>query len=294
MTTELSIIQRRLRALIVAPSGVGAALKELGGPAARALEATVRSDAKLSAVARLEVYANAYFYRILECLRDDFGALHAVLGERRFHNLATAYLIACPPRHPSLRFAGDLLADFIQDHPAAAPFRDDPRWLGDLARLEWAIVRAFDAADAEILSRDELAAIDPSRWVELRFSFQPALTQLDLDFPVHRIRRPWDDDHSIEAAISQLESLESGFHPLLVWRTDERVSYRSLEPIEAAGLGIVLAGETFGSLCEHLAAEVGDGEAPKRAAVLLARWQADGLIRGLTTMAPTDSAARYP
>ncbi|MFP8880491.1 MAG: hypothetical protein VCE43_14135, partial [Myxococcota bacterium] len=157
-----------------------------------------------------------------------------------------------------------------------------------------AIVRAFDAADAEILSRDELAAIDPSRWVELRFSFQPALTQLDLDFPVHRIRRPWDDDHSIEAAISQLESLESGFHPLLVWRTDERVSYRSLEPIEAAGLGIVLAGETFGSLCEHLAAEVGDGEAPKRAAVLLAHWQADGLIRGLTTMPPTDSAARYP
>ena len=294
MTTELSTIQRRLRELIIAPSGVGAALEELGEPAARSLEATVRGDAKLSAVERLEVYANAYFYRIRDCLEDDFGALHAVLGERRFHNLATSYLIAFPPRHPSLRFAGERLPDFVRDHPAAASFRDDPRWLGDLARLEWAIVQAFDAADAEILSRDELGAIDPSRWVDLRFSFQPALERLDLDFPIHRVRRSWDDDRSIEAAISGLESLEPGFHPLLVWRTDERVSYRGLEPIEAAGLGIALAGETFGSLCEHLASEVGDGEAPNRAAALLARWQADGLICGLTAMPPPENAARYP
>ena len=281
MKTPLSTIQRRLRELIIAPSGVGAALEELGEPAARALDATVRSDAKLSAVGRLEVYANAYFYRIRDCLEDDFGAVHAVLGERRFHNLATAYLIAFPPRHPSLRFAGDRFADFVRHHPTGASFRDDPRWLGDLARLEWSIVQAFDAEDAEILSRDELAAIAPSRWVDLRFSFQPALTRLDLEFPIHRVRRSWDDDRSIEAAISELESLEPGSHPLLVWRTDERVRYRSLEPIEAAGLAIALAGETFGSLCENLASKVSDGDAPNRAAALLARWQADGLICGL-------------
>jgi len=283
MTTELSTLQRRLRELIVAPSGVEAALEELGETAARSLEATVRSDAKLSAVGRLEVYANAYFYRIRDCLEGDFGALHAVMGERRFHNLVTAYLIVFPPRHPSLRFAGDRLPDFIGQHPSAASFRDDPRWLSDLACLEWAIVDAFDAADAEILSRDELAAIDSSRWVDLRFSFQPALTRLDLDFPVHRVRESWDNDRSIDAAVAELESLEPGFVPLLVWRTDERVSYRSLESIEAAGLGIALAGETFGTLCEHLASELGDSDAPNRAAALLARWQADGLIQSLTS-----------
>lgn len=282
MRTELSIIQRRLQELIVAPNGVAAALEELGESAVHSLEATIRSDAKLRAVGRLEVYANAYFYRIRDCLEDDFGALNAVMGERRFHNLATAYLMAFPPRHPSLRFAGDRLPDFIREHPAAASFRDGLRWLGDLASLEWAIVQAFDAADAEILGRDELAAIDPSRWVDLRFSFQPALARLDLDFPAHRLRRLWDDDCSIETAISELESLEPGLHPLLVWRTDERVSYRGLEPIEATGIDIARAGETFGSLCEHLASEVGDGEAPNRAATLLTRWQADGLIRGLT------------
>lgn len=281
MTTQLSILQRRLRELIVAPNGVGVALEELGPPAVQALETMIRSDDKLDAVGRLEVYANAYFYRIRDCLEDDFGALHATLGEPRFHNLATAYLVAFPPRHPSLRFAGDRLPDFIRSHPTAASFRNDRLWLADLARLEWSIVRAFDAADAAVLSRDELAAIDPSHWVDLRFSFQPALARLDLDFPVHRVRRSWDDDHPIEAASSELESIVPAIHSLLVWRTDERVSYRSLEPIEAAGLDLAIAGENFGSLCERLASEMGDGEAPNHAATLLARWQADGLLCGL-------------
>jgi hypothetical protein len=287
MTTDLSTLQRRLRELIVAPNGVNAALDELGGAAVRALESVVRSDHKLDAVGRLEVYANAYFYRIRDCLENDFGALHATLGENRFHNLATAYLMACPPRHPSLRFAGDRLPDFIRRHPTAAPFRDDPRWLADLAHLEWTIVAAFDAADADILSRDELAAIDPVNWVDLRFSFQPALARLDLDFPAQRVRRSWDDDRPIDAAISELESIAPAVHPLLVWRTHETVSYRSLDPIEAASLDAAIAGETFGSLCEQLASEVGDGEAPNHAATLLARWQADGLIRGLTGPPPT-------
>jgi hypothetical protein len=286
MMTELSIIQRQLRELIAAPSGVAVALEELGPPAVRSLEATVRSDAKLPAVERLEVYANAYFYRIRDCLEDDFGALRAVLGEARFHNLVTAYLIDCPPRHPSLRFAGERLPDFVRKHPAAASFREDLRWLADLAHLEWAIVEAFDAADADILSRDELAAIDPARWVDLQFGFQPALTRLDLDAPAHRVRRAWDDDAPMETAISELESTEPAIYPLLVWRTAERVSYRGLDPVEAIGLDAAIAGETFGILCERIASEVGDGEAPNRAATLLARWQADGIIRGLARGAP--------
>ncbi len=303
MTTALSTLQRRLRELIVAPSGVAAAIEELGEPAAAALEQTVRSDGKLSAIGRLEVYANAYFYRIRDCLEGDFGALHAAMGGDRFHNLATAYLIAFPPRHPSLRFAGDRLAEFITAHETAAPFRSNPDGLGDLAHLEWAIVEAFDAADAEVVSRDELASIDPALWVDLRFVFQPALVRLDLDYPVHRFRLAWDaqqrddpepnHDDALEDALAELASFERGFHPILVWRSDERVSYRGLEPVEAACLDIALAGDSFGTLCEYLASEVGDGEAPNHAAALLARWQADGLIRGLSAMPPTQIAP-YP
>ena len=136
-------------------------LVEEGDAAASELAALVRSDATLPAAARLDVYANAYFLRIHECLENDFPALRWALGADWFHDLATAYLAACPPTRPSLRHAGDRLPDFVASHAGAAPFRRGHRWLADLALLERAIVDAFDAADAtpdtSPLGREDLA-----------------------------------------------------------------------------------------------------------------------------------------
>ena len=42
------------------------------GPAPRVLEALVHGDQRLSAFERVDTYANAYFYRLLECLGKDF------------------------------------------------------------------------------------------------------------------------------------------------------------------------------------------------------------------------------
>jgi hypothetical protein len=68
---------------------------------------------------------------------------------------------------------------------------------------------------------------------------------------------------------------------ICVWRTDERVFHRPLDPDEAEALELALAGESFGRLCEAIAARLTDAEAPARAASLLARWQADGWLAGL-------------
>ena len=191
-TASLEAAQRQLRRLIIAPSGVGAALEELGAAETRNLLQRVRGDSRLSAVERLEVYASAYFYRIRDCLIEDFGALHQALGEEFFHDLVTAYLIAHPPRHPSLRFAGDRLSEFLLESPAAAPFRRELPWAGDLARLEWALLTAFDAADSDVVCQKQLAAIAPERWAELRFEFQHAFQLLTLEWPVHSYRLNWE------------------------------------------------------------------------------------------------------
>jgi hypothetical protein len=77
-----------------------------------------------------------------------------------------------------------------------------------------------------------------------------------------------------------------------VWRTRERVHYRTVDPQEAGALTLATRGECFGALCERLASEVGDGEATARAAALLARWQADGLIAGLPASPPQPSVVK--
>ena len=180
-----------------------------------------------------------------------------------------AYLRAHPPSRPSLRDAGAQLPGFLAGSPAAAVLRERFAFAPDLARLEWAIVEAFDAADAEPLSREGLAAMPPERWAELQFVFQPALRLLALGFPAQRVRQAHDAEQALPDRLDPLPT------KVCVWRKNERVYYRALAPLEAEALGQALAGEPFGRLCEGLAARASASEAPARAAGLLAGWQAE-------------------
>jgi len=273
----LAEIQTMLRQLITAPEGVAQALAEAGDPEGAVLLRRVRGDARLSAIGRVEVYANAYFERIHECLASDYPAVHWALGEAWFRDLVTAYLIAHPSRHPSLRFAGAELPGYLARDPRAAPFRRGRRWLADLARYEWALVDAFDAADVEPLPLAALQSIAPEAWGSLRFTFHPALQLVALEWPARGLREAcdagsaWDPDAEIHPAPGAT----------LVWRRDERVLHRAVGPVEFEALACGLAGRCFAEICERVAAQLGDDEAPARAAGWLADWQRAGLLAGL-------------
>jgi hypothetical protein len=270
-TRALGRAQRLIWGLVTAPEGVEAGLAEIGDAAGERLRAVVRGDSRLDARARLGVYANAYFFRIHDALRQDFGALHCVLGEAAFHNLVTAYLIAHPSTHPSLREVGRRLPGFLAGHPGAAFFRERCPWAPDLAALEWALQEAFDAPDVPVVSRDRLAAAPPEAWGDLRFSLAPSLQMLTLAWPVQTVREAYD-------AGRDLPDASPGRTHLRVWRKEERVFYHPMTPLEAEALALLGAGETFGRLCGHVAAEAGEGEAPARALGLLERWLADHLL----------------
>ena len=89
------------------------------GLAPGVFEALVHGDERLSAVERVDIYANAYFYRLLDCLSEDFPATLVVLGADNFAALVKEYLLEHPPTEPSILYAGLYLADFLNDHPFA-------------------------------------------------------------------------------------------------------------------------------------------------------------------------------
>lgn len=269
--TELADLQRRIWKLVTAPSGVAAALAET--PGVGELDSWLASDPRASSLARLDVYAHAYFERIHDALAQDFPALAAALGPDGFHDLATAFLCVHPPDRPSLRHAGSAVADFLDRHPAAVAFRR--RWpaAADLARLEWALTDAFDAPDEPPMERDDLAALAPGDWEALVLELHPSAQYLELRHPVLQARQTWETERAIE--------LPAGMEPedALVWRRDEIVSYRSLSAEESELLGAVQDGASFGALCERLATTLGDAEAPRRAAGWLTAWVEAGLLR---------------
>jgi len=258
---RLAAAQRRLWQLLAAPEGVRAALAEEGLGAEAALEALFAGDARAPAAARLEVYANAYFHRLCDVLRGDYAALAAALGAEAFHDLATAYLLAYPPRHFSLRFAGDRLGAFLAgDEPEAAFFRARWPYAADLAALEWARVDAFDAPDDAPLTREALAGLAPEAWATLPLQLRASARLLTLTLPVERLRRA--------AARGEPLPLE-GFAPelthLCVFRDGDAVLDRRLDPAEAALLARARTATSFGAVCDSLAS-------PAAAAAHLSRW----------------------
>jgi hypothetical protein len=266
---DLANTQRRLWQLLTAPSGVRVALAEEGDPDGRALEGFLGSDARLPAAMRLEVYANAYFQRIHDVLARDFGALAEALGAEGFHDLVTAYLCVHPPERPSLRHAGEKLADFLASHAAAQPFRRRWPFAADLARLEWALAAAFDAADAASLERSQLVALPPEAWQDLVLALHPCVQRLDVRWNVAALREAFEAGSGEPDAPTPCASTAG---QLLVWRRAERVWFRTLAAEEAELLDRLAAGVPFGALCEQLAARHGSEDAPARAAAWLAGW----------------------
>lgn len=276
---RLSAVQERLRALICAPNGVAAALAEEGDAEGASLATLLRGDARAGAGERLEIYANAYFARLLEVLRDDYPALAAALGDDHFHDLVTAYLLAHPPTRPSLRDAGAFVRGFLDGASAeAAYFRVRWPWSADLAALEWALVDAFDAPDAPALARERLAALapelSPEAWDALPLRLHPATALLTLRWPVQRLRA----DHE-RGALYAHPVLEAAPTVLCVTRRDERVRYRALDdPLETALLPALAGGLSFGALCLRIAELRDEASAPSLAADLLSRWIEAGAL----------------
>jgi hypothetical protein len=273
MRPTLAETQRYLWRLITAPEGVAAGLAAMADEDPRLasrLDEIVRADERLSAVERLDVYANMYFFRLLDSLKEDYPALLAVAGEPEFHNLITDYLLARPSSHWSLRYAGEGVPQFIRTHSLA---RERP-WLAALAELEWAILDVFDAADGATLAAADLAPVAAADWPSIRFVAASGVRLLELGWRVDEV---WQRAQDGEAA-GEPERRPTAFQ---VWRRDLRVYHRPLEPLEADCLRLLLAGEPFAAWCEHAAAAIGEEEAAMRVAAFLQRWLAEGIVASM-------------
>lgn len=276
----LGAIQEQLWRLITEPSGVAAALAAGGDAEGAELAALVRGDRGLGPVDRVAVYANAYFARIHDCLREDFGALARALGPAAFHDLVKTYLMMHPPTRPSLRHAGAHLAAHLSTEPFAEIFSRRCAYAADLARLEWAMTEAFYAADSPVVGREELGAVPPESWSGLRFAPTPSLQLLRCAWPVHTVRERFERDDP-EAARDETPRLVAEPTCLRVWRRGERVRYRAISGLELEALAAAREGEPFDAICDRLASARGRADAAREAAAFLTSWVSDGLLEHL-------------
>ncbi len=268
--TNLAHTQRLFWRLIRARDGVDAALGALPD-AERALPggvaAWVCGDERLGAVERLEVYARMYFFRLLDCLAEDFPAVHAVVGHESFHTLVSDYLECHPSTSRSVRSLGRFFAQFLDGHELGA---EHPH-VADLARFEWALLEAFDAADAKALAPEHFKGLPADEWPGLALMLAPSLRIVEADAPVQEV---WMAVKAGEAP----PRIASARTVIRIWREDLRVFHGTIGEVELAALRAIERGVRFAAACESVSALVGEAEAPLEMARLLERWLADRLL----------------
>ncbi len=112
-------------------------------------------------------------------LRVQFPTVLAMLGDVAFDALCAHYWRACPPRRGDLAWVGEELPEFVETLRAL----DEWPWLGDCARLDWAVWQIAGAAPARLDEDDlrRLAASDPQ---ELRLQLASGVRRVASAWPI--------------------------------------------------------------------------------------------------------------
>lgn len=215
----------------------------------------------------MAVYRNAYSQRLQKALAHDFPALLAALGDTAFGRLTAEYLREYPSSSPSLRDLGRYLALWLRR-------RGEPL-LAELADLEWAVLHAFDAADAPTLTTQALDGIRSQHWPRLRFILHPAVTLLRVN----------SNSRAFWAAVRQggpLPALQARAPEcLVVWRASKGPAVQAVDPTHYLLLDRLAHGKTFGVGCEALITCEPHRDLPQLAAQALALTLARGWLCAL-------------
>jgi hypothetical protein len=189
---------------------------------------------------RLAVYRDTARSTLSQALALTYPAVRRLVGAEFFAGATQAFLSAQLPRSGCLNDYGaqfpELLTAFVLKHAPAADFR----YLGDVARLEWAVNRALHAPDRPALALERLASLPPSSLAGVRFEPHPSLSLLYLDHPADTIwRAVLDSDDAAMAAVD----LHGGPVHLLVERVGQQVRVQRLDDPAARFTQRVFAGE---------------------------------------------------
>ncbi len=236
--------QREMAKLVMQPMTAREGMRTRNRSAAEKLS---KPNDRLTGFERLEIYNRGYWFRVLDCLADDFPGVRAIVGARRFRRISEAYLAECPSRSFSLRNLGSRLEAWL---------RANPRWLGsesrlvlDMLTLEWAHIEAFDALQSPAITAEELSQAGP----ELRLQLQPFIALLKLHYAVDDLSiavREGKRTGKMVAAMLEASRSQSADVYVAVHRLDYSVHYKRLEPEAFRLLSALRDGETLVSAIE--------------------------------------------
>ncbi len=199
-------------------------------------------------IKRFNVYRNNVATAEIDALAATYPAVEALVGSEFFRATAREFAVQFPPRSPLLfRFGGDF-AYFLSDFPPASQVP----YLADIARLEWAQLQAYHAADATSVPIEKLGDIPPEDVGDVRFTFHPSTHLVRSKYPIVSI---WADC----TGRSELSPPDiSASEDALVVRPAIEVNTRALSGGAGEFLAGLMRGQTLQSAADVAADQVSE------------------------------------
>ncbi|WP_426196135.1 DUF692 family multinuclear iron-containing protein [Massilia sp. DWR3-1-1] len=212
--------------------------------------------------ARLAMYRGQLAGTWHKTLAGAYPVLRQLVGEEFFEGLSGAFGLAQPSADADLHRFGAALAPFLERFAPAAGYP----YLADMARLEWAVHRAYFAPDTEALRADALAALSPAQCEAARFGWHPAASLLASPWAVASL---WQAHHG-QAFPPTMASPEQ----LIVVRPRWQAQVVALTPARWAAIDCLARGGTVGSALDAAFAH----EPAFDIGAALAQWVALGCL----------------
>lgn len=238
---------------------------------------------------RFAVYRNNVVHSLVAVLGDTFPVVRQLVGEDFFGAMARVFVAEHPPTSPLMHRYGGGFPGWVADFEPATALP----YLWDLARLEWARMAAFHAADADPVDAQALVAVlqAPDRLAVSSLILHPSLAVVQSPHPVVSL---WSahqqDDDARDQQLGQLR-LDAG-ESALVFRVDDDALVLELPAADAALAAELAGGAPLGAAqASHPQADLA-----RLLSVLLRHGQVIGVTSGPVSgqHAPNDTPQPAP
>ena len=220
----------------------------------------VRPHGSLDGKARLELYADMYWLRLRDTLRELFPATVTLVGVEHFDGLVADFLKGHGSTHFSLDRVAEAFAGSLEG-PVAA-----------LAALEHARTEAFVAPDAEVVAFEALQRVPPDAWAGLSLVAHPSVRLLELAAdPTVTLR---DGSPPAETACT-----------VMVWRNGLEAFHARVSTEEFEAARALMRGAGLPEVMEPFAAL---DDAATHALTALSSWFHEGMISRVASAPPRD------
>jgi hypothetical protein len=283
-TPKISLrdLQSWMRWIITDPRGVSDALanpkpsiesyaERYRSPEPSAL-ATISSSAQLPADARLSIYAEAYFLRILEALETDFKRLRLVMGEEDFQQVVAEYLKAYPSTTFNIGEVGRKLPQFLSENDFDPVFKA-------VAEFELNILETFYAESRASVEAHAFAELTDEQWEHLVIELNPSAKILTSNWSLNDF---WNLETEKSTSDFKTSKQDMSF---LIWQNNFQVRFIEISQTEADALKLIQSGMGFSTALDNVVEDPSrtqsKDEISQEVMAAFSRWIQNGLISGI-------------